>query len=268
MVSSKTRQNGSESVGATVNALDPSIELKWRERFANKSKIRYAPMELDLPSGLAVEAVRMPLRFLLRKGLIPDPVSPIIHDYIARLDDPDPDARVEESVTEFNETPLAAFKRWQTILDTVWQCCVRRPLFTDDSDREDAEEPPYYTGDVDYFDKLYVYQWAQGVDESVIDFLRGQDETMGALANGDSIPLSSEPVLRVERRGGRLVGLLGGQSDVPVGDVHQEQTGSNQRSSRTKDNQKAHDSGAQVQPGSDQSDDLRPITRPRKKRAT
>ena len=269
MVSSHLTNTAIEgSDPARIAALDPSIELAWRERFKNRAKQKAEAIRLELPSGLDVEAIRMPLRFLLRKGLIPDPVTPVIADYIATLDADNPDEMVEKQVDAFNETPMAAFKRWMTIIDTVWLCCVTRPSFTDDESREDAEEPPYYMGDVDYFDKLYVYQWAQGVDESVVEFLHGQKQALGALADGDGVPLSSEPVLRIERRGGRMVGVLDRPGDVPVGELHQEPDRGNDRRTRTAANKDTtHDHEAEVHARTDHGDDLRPAPKPRKPRS-
>lgn len=200
-------------------ALDPSITDAWRRMFKAKQQQRTIPVQLLLPSGMPVAAVRLPVRHLIEYGNIPDPLTNAVREFADLIEG---ERRGETSVAEtladqFNENPEASWNRWMRVIDGVFIACVSQPSFTDDDRQADLEQGPFPVADVDYFDKLYVYQWAQGVDQSVADFLREQGTVMGNLANGEGVPLSSEPILRIERRGGRMVGVVDRPSDVDVG---------------------------------------------------
>lgn len=247
-------------------APNPSIELKWRERMQKREASRGLAVELQLPSDpdASVMAVRMPLRALFRNGRIPDPLTEVVQDMIAKIEGADPDAAIESTMQEFNESPIATMNRWIKLLNAVWLGCVSFPAFTDDEGAEGSTEPPFYVGDVDYFDKLYVYQWAQGVDQSVIDFLNEQKSLVGNVAAGGEIPLSPEPLVRIERRGGRVVGVVPGSGGVHMGELHRAESAGDARSSSAAEQSDANDGSPEVQRGNHRVVDSRPAPRARR----
>lgn len=200
-------------------ALDPSIADAWRRMFKAKQSQRTTPVALILPSGMPVTAMRLPVRHLIEYGNIPDPLTTSVREFADLIEgERQGGASVASSLVEqFNENPEQSWSRWMRVLDGVFIACIAQPSFTDDDRQADLENGPFPVADVDYFDKLYVYQWAQGVDQSVADFLREQSAALGALANGEGVSLSSEPVLRIERRGGRMVGVVDRSSDLDLG---------------------------------------------------
>lgn len=253
-------------------ALDPSITDAWRRMFKAKQQQRTTPVQLYLPSGMPVTAVRLPVRHLIEYGNIPDPLTNAVREFADLIEG---ERRGEYSVAEtladqFNENPEASWNRWMRVIDGVFIACVSQPSFTDDDRQADLEVGPFPVADVDYFDKLYVYQWAQGVDQSVADFLREQSATMGSLANGEGIPLSSEPILRIERRGGRMVGIVDRSSDVDLGNDGRAMDAGNGRGSGSSFEEASHGPEAEALGGMvDQSDLLppaEPSAKPRKRK--
>lgn len=238
--------------GLTPFDLDPSIESMWRERAAKRIDEKMAHVRIELPTGLVVMARRMNLRWLWKHDLIPDPITAKVEEMISLIESDDPDAVTKKMGDDLQKDAVKAFTEWYEVLGAVWMACVVAPQFTDDPDREDAITPPYHIGSVDYFDKMYLYQWAQGVDRSVIDFLHEQSEALGELADKQSIRLSPTSELRVDRRGRFVVSDDGGPSDTPLGDIHPKpnRRARRARSAQTRKKQ-AHTAGAEVHSNSD-----------------
>lgn len=247
-------------------ALAPSpVSAAWGAMFKQRAVERSTPVKIDLPSSLPVMVVRMPVRMLIKHGFVPDPLTPIIENHIRQLEGIGRGDGMESIAASFNENPEATFAQFLDVLRTVWCSCVVEPKFVMNDDDADEESGPYPVAAVDYFDLLYVYQWAQGVDQSVQDFLHEQGQTLGTLAAGESVPLSSEPVLRVERRGGRLVSVVDRPGDVAVGvEGGGVDAGDGQRS-RAKAKRPADHRETEVRGAVDSQRDLRPAARRKRK---
>lgn len=265
------RNVGSEGSHGGVNlgvALDPSIASAWRKHIKERSELRGRPVKLALPSGLAITAVRMPIRYLLSEGIIPDPLTPIVKEHIALLDDPAMGESGEDAIlSAWDADPEASWKKWVKVLDTIWLACVVQPSFTDDEaqvGRDEKGEPaePFFIGEADYFDKLYVYQWTQGVDQAVADFLHEQSQIVGIVADGGGVRDSTERVLRIDRRGGGVAGPVGGSSNLDVGIDGGAVAEGDEESRPAKDTKERPGRRAKVQPGTDRQDDLRTAARP------
>ena len=242
-------------VESSFPGLDPSIELMWRKRSAERIQEKVKPVAMDLPSGMRVVAQRVDLRWLMKHDLIPDPLLARVEEMIGLIESADPNYVAEELGHTLEQNPEETFSNWFSVLGTVWQACVVAPQFTDDPARRDSEEPPYHIDDVEYFDKLYVYQWAQGVDRSVIEFLHEQSEAMGELADKQSIQLSPTSSLRVDSKGRFVVSADGGSGDVPVGELHPEPNRRTRRArSSTKGKTSSHRIRTKVQTTPDTSD--------------
>jgi hypothetical protein len=250
--------------GAIRHSLDPSIELSWRKRAQQTRSERETPFKLELPSGLHVMAIRAPLRWLYKHGRIPDHLTAEVERMIALIQTGDP-KHVEEEIEKDYKSREAedVFAEHLKVVNACWLACVVSPQFSDDDDREFAEEPPYHVDTVEYFDKAYLYKWAQGVDQSVEDFFLEQAEIVGALADGEGIQLSSEPDSRVDRFGRRVAGDPSGPSGVEIRDFYRSATRGDARGSSQEGIEATHDDGAQVPPEGDHVDDLRPAPRPK-----
>lgn len=249
-------------------ALDPSIASAWRKHIKERSELRGMPIKLDLPSGLPITAVRMPIRYLLSEGIIPDPLTPIIKEHIALLDDPGVQSEGENAVlAAWDADPEASWQKWIKVVDAIWLACVVQPSFTDDGEqvgKEGAE--PLSVHEADYFDKLYVYQWTQGVDQPVAEFLHQQSEIMGIVADGPSVRESSERVLRIDRRGGAVAGPVGGPSDLDVGSDGGTVAAGDEASPAPESTKERPDGRAKVHRAPDRANDLRPTSRPARSR--
>jgi hypothetical protein len=221
----------------TLFSLDPSIELSWRQSAKQKSLERAKPIRLELPSGRPILAIRAHVRWLFKHNMIPDTLLAKVEDMIKLIELQDPQSIEKELSQKLEESPETEFLKWLDLINACWLGCVVQPQFTDDPDREGEESPPYYVGDVDYWDKMYLYQWAQGVDQSIIEFFQQQGEVMGALADGDILQLSAEGDLWVDRRGRFVAGPPGGPSDDEIREVHPKPNRRAARSPRTKKKQ-------------------------------
>lgn len=260
-----TTVNGGGAFGRNPGiALDPSISDAWSKHLRKRTESRAAIVRLVLPSTLPVDAMRMPVQYLWRNGMIPDPLTAVMQEHIAVLEKPD--TAGETMIEQWEADPETAWKNWRDVLVTVWLACVVQPSFTDD-EAQVGESGPYHVNDVDYMDLLYVYQWAQGVDQSVVDFLHEQTEIMDRLSDGPDLQGEAKRILRANRTRGRVARPAGGSGDVPVGsDGGAVATGAS-ASPEAVANAEADDDGpAEVRAGRNHADDPRPTTDTKSKR--
>ena len=204
-----------------LTSLDPVIEVAWRKHAQKRQEERETAIHLDLPSGKPVKAIRAPLQWLYRHNLIPDALLAQTEEMIRLIESGDPNAVGRAMEEELQENEEQAFEKWLALLNGCWLACVTSPEFTDDESRREAVDPPYWIGDVDYMDKLFLYGWAQGVDQSIQEFLQFQSEIVGAMADGTGVQLSSEGSVWVDRTGRRMAGVAGGPSGIPIRELHQ-----------------------------------------------
>lgn len=209
--------------------LAPDIDQAWRKRAISIKNTRAHSIRIELPSGLAVMAIRASLRWQFNNNKIPDPLLAVVEEHIALIEADDPNAVTDQYIEDMQADPVEAFGKWMQILDAAWMGAVTQPLFTDDKAREGVDYPPYWIGDVEYFDKMYLYQWLSGVDEDVAEFFRKQADALGTLEAESSIPLSPEGTVRVDRYGRPVAGEEHRPSGLAVGDVH---SGENRRARR------------------------------------
>jgi len=215
----ETREEGSGSPKVT-HSLRPDIGAQWTEDARRRAEAKKMVVEVTLPSGRQVLAHRTHIRWLYKHGRIPDHLVGRVEEMIRLLDLADPNAAAASLTEAVKENPEEELVKWLDVVNACWIGCVVQPLFVDDEDREDALEAPFYVGDVEYFDKLYLFQWAEGVDRTVEEFFREQGEAMGMLANGESIPLLTTGDLRIDKFGRPVAGDSGRSSGVPVRELH------------------------------------------------
>jgi hypothetical protein len=230
-----------------LHSLDPSLELAWRNHAKQRRSQLDTAFKLELPSGMPVMAVRAPLRWLYKHGRIPDHLLAEVERQIKLIETADP-KHVEEQIAkdlEESEDKIDFFTDHLKVLNACWLACVTNP--------------------VDYLDKLYVYRWAQGVDQSVEDFFLEQAEIMGSLSNGDEVQLPAESDLRIDRTGRPLAGDPGKPSGVQIRDLYRSQAGRDGGDGSSQEQAPSHDRETEVQAGGDSGDDLRPAPGPASK---
>lgn len=198
-----------EAVGlAPVSINAARLNEGWRRHFKAKNSQRVAVV-LDLPSGEQIAAVRLPLSYLLKAGHVPDRMSSAVQKQIALLTGGDPQASVEAVAADYAQDPDAANAEWFDVLDFIWMHCVVLPKFVADAeaDPDHPTTPTFPISSVGELDKIYLYEWCQGVNETVETFLRATSQALGIVADGYNVSLSAEQLLRPDQPGGYLAGL-------------------------------------------------------------
>lgn len=253
----------------------PLAEI-WKERARAKQQQEKSGVMLELPSGAPVRVLRVPLVLLLQRGRIPDALTPIVQRYIKEIKDiekgeePPEEKREAEMAlvkADVDNNEVEAYNNFLTILDFVVQTAVIEPRFCR---REDAHafvptpdqpeplfldwglqgEPP----DIDDADKLFVYQFCQGVDQTVEEFFRRQANALGVLPDRQDVPLSTEGTVRADELNRHLVGLPDRPGSVDVGQLHRRQNPRDEGSSPQTQARQEHGDRAEIQPVADQPD--------------
>lgn len=213
----------------------------WRKRMTQPVDQRVLPVALDLPSNwyqtedekresvwmkvseedaLSVDVIRMPLAILFEQRRIPDALTPMVREFIGQIESKDPDANTNRVIAEFEEDPETTYNKWLSVLRFSWLNTVVRPRFVDVGIADSPDDEIYSVEGLDYFDMLYVYSWAQGVDQSVRDFLLFQGAALGTLGSKSGVLDNPGAVVRIERRGGAVVDVSNKPGGVDVGEVH------------------------------------------------
>lgn len=184
---------------AGESAAPPLFEV-WKKAKQERDAKRGGVI-LTLPSGLPVRVARMPLLALIQRGQIPDALAPVIRRYIEDIDrqlEPDKHhQRTDEVVQQaVARDPVQAFADYKAILEFVFTSCVIEPRFIRHGDEDrfvpaPGQDAPLYVDygpdgsepDVTGDDLQYVYNFCQGVDQTVEEYFREQAALMGDLAD-------------------------------------------------------------------------------------
>ena len=164
----------------------PSRYDRWKKSLEQKSNATAVAFDIVLPSGLDIRAMRPSLLVMMRTGRIPDTLTQKVQHLINVAEDAtenggNGEAAVEaEMIRQQQENPAAFNVTWMQLLDAVWCESVVDPLFT--------TEPKAYpdllpVADVDEQDKTFLFMWAQGVDQTVAEFLDGGKRALAAVGN-------------------------------------------------------------------------------------
>jgi hypothetical protein len=160
----------------------PSLSDQWRRALAERQARTDAPVLVELPSGLSVEATRPSLLLLLRTGRIPDALAPRVEQLIATAQSGGEDAVRVALSTEHRDNPAGFYAEWVNLLDTVWLAAVAEPRFgpamTTDPDLIPVDQ-------VSEDDKTYLFMWCQGVASDVLAGFRERGRRPAA-AVGDA----------------------------------------------------------------------------------
>jgi hypothetical protein len=203
----------------------------WAQHFRQKEAERGAPVRLHpLPSGgPPIMAVRLPLKVLIRKGMVPDRLTAVVDRWIGIYDALDPKKAQQQVADDFEEDPEGSFIKWSEMLNYVWMTSVVVPKYTNDLSKVDYEAGIFDVSEVDFSDKLYLYAWCQGVDETVEEFFRKQIDPLEPVPDGRDVQDDPGGVVRIPRPGGRLAGVSDQPGDASVGDVGQGPNRGNRR---------------------------------------
>jgi hypothetical protein len=149
-----------------------SLADKWEKRRLPSKYTGSEVFDIVLPSGDEIKARRIPIPALLQMGQIPNRLLPTLMEWTQAFTDSiaagADDVGVAKSINEIiarDPTPYI------DILGIVWRNCVIEPITVPDEEykRVPGTIPLSW---VQLADFEYVFDWAQGVDESVVDFFR------------------------------------------------------------------------------------------------
>jgi hypothetical protein len=195
----ESRPNGGDTASTPIPVTRPtssSLADQWRRYLAAQRRQTAVVVDLVLPSGMTVRAMRPNLLQLLGTGRIPDALAAPVHELIALGAVAGGDAQVATELRRRSDAdPVGFGSQFLAILDAVWLAAVVEPRFVADhpgggpETEADAEALPL--GQVDVDDKSYLFVWAQGVDLDVRTFLDRQTRAGAAVRAapvGDDVP--------------------------------------------------------------------------------
>lgn len=190
--------------------IDPkALNDAWRKNWKAKTERKNIAVLIDLPSGSTIAAVRMPLSYLLKAGHVPDRMTHIVQKQINLLTSGKPEDAMQSVVDDYQQDEATADKEWQDVLDFITIHCSVLPKFAadEDADPEHETDPTFPVSSMDMLDKIYLYEWCQGVSETVETFLHAAATALGIVADGSVVSLSPEQLLRPDQPGGYLAGI-------------------------------------------------------------
>jgi hypothetical protein len=236
-----------------VQSPDADIISAWKADFDAAAKHGSFALQvlLDLPSGKQIKAVRMPLLLMLQQGSIPDRLTTTVAKFIESIEGGSPDEMETKLLDTFVDDPVKAAQSWIELLDYVLCTIAVTPEFTNDRDKEDTEKGIFWSGRVNLYDKLWVFQWSQGVDSSIEEFFQQQIDAMGVASDGEGVRLTPEQLLATGEFGYVMDSVPDGSGNVDVGDVY---PSADRRSDRSSGEQSAESSDrteTEVQPQAD-----------------
>lgn len=274
--------SGPAPLSAQAPGVDKVIDLAaraWSKRFKEREVAAGAAFWLDLPSNyrqrtdlepphdwepvpedarLRVAVVRMPLVQLARQGRVPDALTPQVQQFIDLIESRDAEGAADRVMQEFQERPEETYRKWHELLKFVWLNVVVAPgRWVATAAEADPDNLVFSVEDVDYFDLLYVYEYSQGVDREVREFLRFQVAVVGAVGDGNGLRPDAGRAVVIDRSTGRLVGLAGEPGGVEMGPVRQGEDRGDDRGPARPATGSAEGHQAEVQAGADPRHDLR-----------
>jgi len=113
------------------------------------------------------------------------------------------------------------------------------------------EEGIFWIAQMNFYDKQYVFQWAQGVDQSVQAFLHEQIDAVGAASHGEGVRPTAEQLLASGDASEFLVLMADQSRGVAMGSIRPREDRRDDRSSRAEEQEATNDAGAEAQSGTD-----------------
>lgn len=188
------RPNGGDTASTPIPVTRPTsttLADQWRRYLIQQRRQTAVVVDLVLPSGMTVRAMRPNLLQLLGTGRIPDALAAPVQELIALGAVAGGDDQIASELRRRSDAdPVGFGAQFLAILDAVWLAAVVEPRFAADAQAEaDAEAIPL--GQVDVDDKSFLFIWAQGVDLEVRTFLDRQARARPPVRTapaGDDVP--------------------------------------------------------------------------------
>ena len=253
MVEEKVR--GAASGGMTPDA---DIISAWQSDFDSfKQSVGVATkVELTLPTGNKVKAVRIPLLLLLQQGAIPDALTQIVSTFISGIQGGDSQkaaAVFEASFAEGGDAVGAALK-WIDLINFVCVNCIVTPRFVLKQEEADPPNGVFWIASMNFYDKQWLFSWAQGVDQSVREFLQQQADALGTALDGEGVRLTTEQLLAHGRASEFMVRVADQPSSMAMGSIYSEQDRRDRPSANPEGEETSNAERAQVSTGANLGD--------------
>lgn len=197
--------NGYEERAAELTA-------RWQQAIRRRQAeaiSRMQPVEVELPDGEPVLAIRAPLAWLLEAGRIPDALTPFVLDMMALGQERGTEDVAEELVGRRQHD----FVR---LLDAVWLACVVAPRFTLAALPGPDE---IALSQVSVADKIALFNWAQGVSDHLASFRAGPGGAARAAPDRQGVRAGSGDAAGDRSPAGSLAGVADPAGDVDLGEV-------------------------------------------------
>lgn len=230
-----------EQVRGAASGVIPDADIisAWQADFEQKKQAAVVGgrITLTLPSGIQIRAMRLPLILLLQSKSIPDKLSRIVNDFIRTIETGGGnEAKIAaELEATFKDNALEAAQDWLAMLNFVFINCVTTPNFVEKEEDINPEQGIFWIDTVNFYDKLWLFQWAQGVDQSVQQFLDQQAASVGTLSDEQGVRMSPQQLLAGGDFGRFVVSVADRPSDVDVGSVRPSKNRRNARSAAAKE---------------------------------
>lgn len=143
---------------------------------------------LDLPSGFTCRAKNPGIQVFIREGLVPNDLLPIVNEALAKGKG---GQEVSASDIASQVSDGESLQKVMEMIDAVTVYCVLEPTVshppTDDDgniiavEDRDEDEDVVYIDEVDFDDKMFIYQWAVGGTSDLKKFREQQDRNLESL---------------------------------------------------------------------------------------
>lgn len=155
-------------------------------------KKKTEPVPLDLPSGNTCLVQPVGMEAFIKQGFIPNSLLPIVQKSLAAGEAGRPDEiNAGEMMAEALQDP-EKLRDIFDVADAVTVYCVVEPKVhpvpEDDSSRE---EDKLYVDEIDFDDKMFIFQYAVGGSRDLEAFRAATAADVGPVADGNVVQLPS-----------------------------------------------------------------------------
>lgn len=156
----------------------PRKEVPAKPTPANQWKKASAGTPLQVPSGNTALVRNSGMQVFLTKGLIPNSLLPIVRKAMSGKEP-------EINLDDITEDQLADMV---TLFDAITVHCVVEPaVLPVPADGEVRDSEALYVDDVDFDDKMFIFQWVVGGTRDLEQFRKEQAASMESLRGGTAL---------------------------------------------------------------------------------
>lgn len=214
----ETRQQRREAARKEAKQAEPSLADQWLAR-RTPPQLTGDIHTVLLPSGDVVKARRIAVAEMLAMRQIPNRLLPIILEWVEAFNNAPDELKAIQDIEAINQ---ANVEKYFEVLNHVWMTCIVEPIFVPDEKYKGLPGTIPLRW-VDFGDMQYFFDWAQGVDESIVNWFRrrqnaglGTPPTVpGVREDASGVPGVQDlgqPLAGVpDKRGGVVLGNAGGQ---------------------------------------------------------